>query len=172
MLSGTKEWNTIKFEALEPEQLNQIVNKYGKNVYQVEKGLPPNSLVPNLKHRVEDMRSKMPMITDLRNPSLKKRHWDVINEVLEIIPNEEVDLTLGQLIEIDAFQHAERVQEISGQASSEASLEAILKKVEDSWKSLDFIVLPHKVRWIVAVFFYGGYEAHLTFPQFLISRHL
>lgn len=140
----TKEWSSIKFESLEPEQLNQIVNKYGKNVYQVEKGLPPNNLVPKLKQKVEDMRNKMPMITDLRNPSLKKRHWDIVNEVLEIIPNEEVDLTLGQLIEIDAFQHAERIQEISGQASSEASLESILKKVEDSWKSLDFIVLPHK----------------------------
>lgn len=53
-------------------------------------------------------------------------------------------MTLGKLIELNAFEHAERIQEISGQASSEASLESILKKVEDSWKSLDFVVLPHK----------------------------
>lgn len=32
-------------------------------------------------------------------------------------------------MEINAFQHEERLQEISGQASSEASLEGILKRV-------------------------------------------
>ena len=38
-------------------------------------------------------------------------------------------MTLGKLIDINAFQHEERIQEISGQASSEASLEGILKRV-------------------------------------------
>ena len=38
-------------------------------------------------------------------------------------------MTLGLLIELEAFKHTEAIQEVSGQASSEASLEAILKKV-------------------------------------------
>lgn len=139
-----EEWKISKFDKLEPEVLNALVNKYGKNVYQIEKGLPPNNLLPKLKERVELMRSKMPIITDLRNQFLKKRHWDVIYEVIGFTPSPEEPLDLAKLIEIDAFDHAERLQEISGQASSEASLEGILKKVEDSWKSVDFIVLPHK----------------------------
>ena len=69
------------------------------------------------------------MITDLRNPSLKPRHWEVIEQVLEQQFTEEDPLTLGRLEEIHAFQHTEAIQEISGQASSEASLELILKKV-------------------------------------------
>jgi hypothetical protein len=44
-------------------------------------------------------------------------------------PTVEEPLTLGKLIDINAFQHEERIQEISGQASSEASLEGILKRV-------------------------------------------
>ena len=147
------EWKSMAFEKLEPEALNQLVNKYGKNAYQVEKGLPPNLLVPKLKQRVDEMRLKMPMITDLRNPSLKKRHWDIINQVIGYTPvvgaaaaadDEANRFDLNRLIRLNAFDHAERIQEISGQASSEASLETILKKVEDSWKSLDFVVLPHK----------------------------
>ena len=113
-------------------------------MYQIEKGLPPNNLLPRLKERVEAMRAKMPIITDLRNQFLKKRHWDVIYDVIGFTPGPEDPLDLNKLINIDAFEHAERLQEISGQASSEASLEGILKKVEDSWKAVDFIVLPHK----------------------------
>lgn len=69
------------------------------------------------------------MITDLRNPCLKQRHWDIIEGVLEYKFTPEDPLTLGKLVDINAFKHAETLQEISGQASSEASLEGILRKV-------------------------------------------
>ena len=45
----------------------------------------------------------------------------------EFTPEE--PLTLGRLVDIDAFHFAEDLEEISGKASSEAGLETILKKV-------------------------------------------
>lgn len=84
------------------------------------------------------------MVTDLRNPTLKQRHWELIEEVLEYKFTPEDPMTLGKLVEIEAFQHTERIQEVSSQASSENSLESILKKVEDAWKTVDFVVLPYK----------------------------
>jgi len=70
------------------------------------------------------------MITDLRNPSLKPRHLEAVEAALEFKFTPEQPLTIGRLVEIYAFDHMEKIQEISGQASSEASLEAILKKVK------------------------------------------
>ncbi|KAL8568337.1 Dynein heavy chain 6, axonemal [Nucella lapillus] len=139
-----QDWTSAKFNNLDPEEMNQTTMKYAKNVMQLEKGLPPNGVVPLLKDKVDQMRDRLPVIADLRNPTLKARHWEVIEEVLDFKFTEEEPLTLGQLEKIQAFKHSERLQEISGQASSEASLEAILKKVEDSWKSMELIVLPHK----------------------------
>ena len=73
------------------------------------------------------------MITDLRNPTLKLRHWEAIEEVFEFHFTPEEPMTLGKLVSIDAFRCSEAIQEISGQASSEASLEGILKKVSYHW---------------------------------------
>ncbi len=173
-----EEWKAARFDKLEPENLNQTVNKYGKNVYQIEKGLPPNNLLPKLKQRVDDIRAKMPTITDLRNPSLKKRHWDAIYQEIGYTPDTEESLSLGKLIEINAFEHAERLLEISGQASSEASLELILKKVEDSWKSLDLVVLPYKET--KDVFILGGTDeiqqnlddSNINISTIASSRHV
>ncbi|CAF5146548.1 unnamed protein product, partial [Rotaria magnacalcarata] len=123
-----EEFQTMDFNKLDHEQLTGIVNKYGKNVYQLERGLPPNQSVPILKEKVESLRSKLPTITNLRNPNLRRRHWDVIEDLIKFHPTVEEPLSLGKLIDINAFQHEERVQEISGQASSEASLEGILKR--------------------------------------------
>lgn len=86
---------------------------------------------------VNDLLTQMPVITDLRNPTLKQRHWDVIEDVLNCHFSPEEPLTLGRLVHINAFRHAERLQEISGQASSEASLEGILKKVSFHAKETD-----------------------------------
>lgn len=72
---------------------------------------------------------QMPTITNLRNPCLKQRHWDEIETVLDHHFTETDYMTLGKLEEIDAFEHAQVIEEISGKASSEASLEGILKKV-------------------------------------------
>jgi len=44
---------------MDPEELNTSVMKYVKAVLQLEKGLPPNGVVPILKEKVESMRAKV-----------------------------------------------------------------------------------------------------------------
>uniref|UniRef100_A0A6I8NU96 Dynein axonemal heavy chain 6 n=1 Tax=Ornithorhynchus anatinus TaxID=9258 RepID=A0A6I8NU96_ORNAN len=149
------EWLECKFDGLDPEQLNSQVAKYAKFVSQLEKGLPSNNVVPLLKQKVEKMREKLPVITDLRNPFLKPRHWAVLEQIIDAtLVDLECPLSLARLIELNAFDFAQEIQDISGMASGEASLETILKKVEDSWKSTEFIVLPH--RDVKDVFILGG----------------
>uniref|UniRef100_K7FYG4 Dynein axonemal heavy chain 6 n=1 Tax=Pelodiscus sinensis TaxID=13735 RepID=K7FYG4_PELSI len=139
------EWMECKFDSLDPEYLNSQVSKYAKFVNQLEKGLPPNNIVPQLKGNVEKMREKLPVITDLRNPCLKPRHWAVLEQIVNApLVDLEFPLSLARLVELSAFDFAQEIQDVSGQASGEASLETILKKVEDSWKTTEFVVLPHR----------------------------
>lgn len=172
------EWTEAKFEDLDPETLTATTTKYGKTVVQLEKGLPPNGVVPLVKNKVNVMREKLPVISDLRNPNLKKRHWEMIESVLDYNFTDEEPLTLGKLEEIDAFRHTESIQEISGQASSEAGLEGLLKKVEDSWKATEFVVLPYKDQ--KEVYILGGTddiqvlldESNINIQTISSSRHV
>ena len=50
------------FDQLNPEDLNVQVMKYVKAVLQLEKGLPPNGVVPILKEKVESMRAKVKLL--------------------------------------------------------------------------------------------------------------
>ncbi|XP_006738893.2 dynein heavy chain 6, axonemal [Leptonychotes weddellii] len=140
-----QEWLKSKFDCLDPEFLNSQVSKYAKFVTQLEKGLPPNSVVPQLKHKVEKMKEKLPVIIDLRNPTLKARHWAAIEQTVDAsLVDLEIPLTLQKLSELRVFDFGQEIQDISGQASGEAALETILKKVEDSWKTTEFVILPHR----------------------------
>ena len=47
------EWTEASFESLDVEHLTAQTMKYAKAVNQLEKGLPPNGLVPQLKRSEE-----------------------------------------------------------------------------------------------------------------------
>lgn len=72
-------------------------------------------------------------MTYLRNPSLKPRHWVKIEEILKTRFTPDMVITLKMLEELQAFQHVEELMEVAGQASSEAGLEGLLKKVGSQW---------------------------------------
>lgn len=49
--------------------------RFHKAVCHMERGLPPNKLVPALRASLDEFRLLLPVIGALRNPALKERHW-------------------------------------------------------------------------------------------------
>jgi len=58
------------------------VTKTIKNFTQVEKYLPENEITAELRKEVENLTGRLPVISYLRNPSLKQRHWLRIEALL------------------------------------------------------------------------------------------
>lgn len=53
------EWYHCDFNTLNVEDVNMYIAKMLKNVNQLEKGLPPNLIVPKLRDEVELMKDKV-----------------------------------------------------------------------------------------------------------------
>ena len=165
----TEEWDKLDFVLLDPEDLAQKLMGYTKNIMQLEKGLPPNTLVPKLRSLLENTRAEVGTIGHLRNPCMEGRHWGLVEKLLERKLNitgvkiedgfddptpkpqdddeEQPVLTLKQLREWDVLASDkldEQLENISGQASGEQALKQMLAKVEDGFKELELIVLNHK----------------------------
>ncbi|GAB1605440.1 dynein axonemal heavy chain 6 isoform X2 [Argonauta hians] len=137
-------WTTSLFETLDPDMMIATTGRYLKTVGMLEKALPPNTVVPLLRELVEDIKEKLPVVIHLRNSNLKPRHWEKIENLLNCKLLDEGELTLSRLIELNSYKYIESLEEISSQASAEYNLELILKKVEESWKSVELTVLPYK----------------------------
>ncbi|XP_028297484.1 dynein heavy chain 6, axonemal-like, partial [Gouania willdenowi] len=135
-------WQQSTLQQLDLEAFGSEVSKYSKYVTQLEKGLPSNNKVQSLKEKVEVMKQRMPIITDLRNPCMKAEHWKSLESIIRPTVNVE-ECSLAALDEMNVFSFGSKIQEVSGQASGEASVEAVIGKVEEVWKSTKFTVLPH-----------------------------
>ncbi|XP_019625905.1 PREDICTED: LOW QUALITY PROTEIN: dynein heavy chain 6, axonemal-like [Branchiostoma belcheri] len=139
-------WRATAFEQLNVDAVQKNVNRFSQTVFMLEKGLPHNEIVPKLKQSVLDFKQGMPVITSLRNPYLRSRHWEAIQELIGRSIVRDKKFTLGNLLELKIFQHKERIGDISTQASNEATLEAMLQKVIELWHHTDFRLVPHNVR--------------------------
>ncbi|VVC96959.1 unnamed protein product, partial [Leptidea sinapis] len=115
-------WYELPFNTLDMDEIQNTTINYGKQFNQLDKGLPPNKIVPECKETINVIKEK----------------------ILHTRFTPDMVVTLKVLEELQAFQHAEELMEVAGQASSEAGLEALLKKVEEIWAALEFPVILHK----------------------------
>ncbi|XP_077989551.1 dynein axonemal heavy chain 6-like [Glandiceps talaboti] len=142
----TGEWTATRFDRLNVDFLQKNVNKFTQTVFMLEKGLPPNEVLPRLKENVLNFKQGMPVIAALRNPSLRARHWDEIQRLIGRNFARDKNFTLGNLLELEIFHHKEKINDISTQASNEATLEIMLNKVIDIWQKTDFRLIQHSGR--------------------------
>lgn len=115
-------------------------------------------MVPKLKSMVDEYRAIFPTIVDLRNPALKSRHWDKVQDTTGKILSRDESFTLGRLLDIRIFEFKEEISQISSQAGSEAALEEMLGKVVKSWNELEFIIINYRDSKVI-------YSPFLTFHR-------
>lgn len=138
------EWYSADFDTLNVEEITGFTMKTMKNIIQLERGLPPNKIVPKLRESVELIRNKLPVLGYLRNPDLRDRHWAKIEDLLNYTFKPDVKKTWTLMEELGAFLKPNELMEIAAAASSEANLENMLQKVIDTWENLKFIIVPYK----------------------------
>lgn len=95
------EWTATVFDSLNVQTLQKNVNRFTQTVYMLDKGLPHNEVVPRLKEKVLDFKRGMPVITSLRNPSLRRRHWESIERLIQKSIAKDKAFTLGNLLEMN-----------------------------------------------------------------------
>jgi len=137
-------WEEDHFHNLEVEQMNTYLSLNLKYLIQFKKSIPACNLIDLIDQKVQSFKQKMSIIKMLRNPNLKDYHWIRIEQIIGTKFPTNQYLTLIMLEKLGAFKYGSEIIDVSMQASSEATLEAILKKVEDSWKIVDLTVLPYK----------------------------
>ena len=82
-------WLAAAYDAIDADEVSKQMQTFRKTVQQCEYGLAdptnerPNLAIPKLRTAVMEFASTLPVVADLRCPSLRKRHWDQIHDLLQ-----------------------------------------------------------------------------------------
>ncbi|XP_063728306.1 dynein axonemal heavy chain 6-like isoform X2 [Symsagittifera roscoffensis] len=143
------DWTHTPFVEIVVDAVQKHVNKFNQTIFMLEKGLPANEILPQLRERVSGFKTLMPLIAALRNPNLRERHWGLIYDLVGSSSITEYAFTLGNLLETKAMMHKQAISDISTRATNEATLEQMLNKVVELWGATEFRLVPHPQQGIM-----------------------
>ena len=93
---------------------------------------------------VQEWKDLIPIFRSLRNPDMKERHWIKIQTEIGHDLQKAGALTIGNLLEMHIGEAKDIISAVTAEASNEATLEAMLRKVQEKWVTTEFIVNPYK----------------------------
>ncbi|XP_031370853.1 dynein heavy chain 2, axonemal [Apis dorsata] len=156
-----KEWNdawqvykTANFWEIEMEQMETTANVLFRKLNRLSRELKEKNweIVEHSRTSVDKFRRTLPLITDLKNPAMRPRHWQRLKEIVgrdfdELSP----EFTLDAITEMEFQNFAEQISDISNSATMELTIEIGLKAISDIWQKMPLEMIPYKDQGIYRI---------------------
>ena len=143
-----KSWMEDPFETLVPEQMEQDLSEAIRNVFKASKAFVEvaeiKAVADEVKAQMEKFKPIMPLVTALRNPGLRDRHWDKLSQDcdFEVRPGGTLN-TLTDVYRMDLMEKEEVIVKVCESAGKEYAIEAAMDKMTREWAPSVFEVSPH-----------------------------
>eukprot|EP00899_Mesostigma_viride_P014884 jgi/Mesvir1/23397/Mv21091-RA.2 len=145
MWSCKKEWETAfsgwkdgLFRELQVEELDEAAQRFSKKLTKLGRDIKHWPVWHSLKDKVDAFKKTMPLVTDLRNPAMRPRHWDSLMEAIgERFDPTGPDFTLAKVTELHLENFADQIGELSVNASKELAIEQALASVKETWQTME-----------------------------------
>ncbi len=98
-------------------------------------------LVVNVRERIEEFRSKMPVIRTLGNPGFRDRHWENVSNTVGFPVKG--GSNLFQILDMGLDEYVSKFEKISEAATKEFNLEKSMQQMVDDWADMEFNIAPY-----------------------------
>ncbi|XP_062066750.1 dynein axonemal heavy chain 14-like [Lepus europaeus] len=138
-----QEWKSCSLQTVDVESIQRNVLKWLDTIPVLEKGLPANDVLTNLKQSVIEFKQKLPVIVALGNSHLKPRHWEALQEITGNSISFYKGRTIEDLLNLKMLHYEHEIKEISTSATNEAALEKLLLKIIHLWNTTPLHLVLH-----------------------------
>ncbi|KZC12413.1 Dynein heavy chain 2, axonemal [Dufourea novaeangliae] len=154
----TNEWyeawdryRTDNFWRIEMEEMDNTANVLFRKLNRLNRELKEKNweIIEHSRMLVDKFRRTLPLITDLKNPAMRSRHWKKVKEVIDRDFDETSEtFTLEAIAEMQLQNFAEQIADISNAATMELAIETGLRNISHVWQSMPIQMVPYKDRGI------------------------
>ncbi|XP_071050357.1 dynein axonemal heavy chain 2 isoform X2 [Onthophagus taurus] len=110
------------------------------------------TIVDDTRARVDAFRRTLPLVSDLKNPSMRKRHWDKVRKVIgQDFDEQSPSFNLEAIVRMRMQDFADEINDISNAATMELNIEKGIKAIEDLWKTMTIDMAPYKDKGVCRI---------------------
>eukprot|EP00762_Andalucia_godoyi_P006421 ANDGO_02891.mRNA.1 Dynein-1-beta heavy chain len=138
-----------KFESIDADAIERSIQSTSKAFVKIAKLLPRDSVlyasVEETKNEVDEFKPILPVLSSLRQPGMKARHWSKLSEKIgkNLVPGETFS-NFSELLAIGSDDLKSAVDAVSDSASKEFTIEMSLTKMQDAWAKVVFDLTDYK----------------------------
>ncbi|GFR44543.1 hypothetical protein Agub_g5814 [Astrephomene gubernaculifera] len=138
------EWLDGPFPEIDAETVAADVDRWWRATAKLSKLLDkePGDVVSAVRAKLEDFQVHLPLITALRNPGLRDRHWERISAAAGFPVRADAGFSLSRALQLGLPKHLAAIEEVAEYASKEYSLERALDKMQADWAGVVFDTTP------------------------------
>ncbi len=129
----------------DPKDIDAEVNSSWKLVSHLENefcDIPAaRELVINVREKIEEFKSKMPVIRTLGNPGFRERHWENVSNTVGFPVKG--GSNLFQILDMGLDEYVAKFEKISDAATKEFNLEKSMNHMVDEWADMEFTISPY-----------------------------
>jgi dynein heavy chain, axonemal len=133
-----KSWTEVTKEDL--VGMEESANKYADQCIRLPKDLKEWKAYKDLKIRIDNLRDVLPIIIDLKKPSILTRHWAKIAEITNTKLNYENSdqMTIEDLMGANLLNFTEDIVDICESADKQMKIRAQLDEIQVYWDAANF----------------------------------
>ncbi|KAJ5066878.1 intein-containing dynein axonemal heavy chain 10 precursor [Anaeramoeba ignava] len=137
-------WCDTLWQDLALEEMNQIIGDFETKIRKLDK-IPQykkSALLTGIEKEILEFKHNMPLIQDLKNPSLQPRHWQQLQSSTNTnFALGSKNFTLGSVLQMELTRFADIIGQITIRAMKEDVIEKEIFSIEEKWThSMNFEV--------------------------------
>jgi hypothetical protein len=144
------DWLHGVFNQLDPEAMDTNLQNSQRTMYKLVKTFDTTpglgEISKKIKSEIEEFMPVMPLVTALRNPGMRERHWEQLSKELDkdMTQCAEDGFTLDKLNRMHLQEKIEPVSKVCDVAGKEFAIEQAMDKMEGEWKSVSLEVVLYR----------------------------
>jgi dynein heavy chain len=138
------DWRNTLWTGVDVDEMIEECKRLSREVKSLPKAVKAWDVAIGLQALVQDMAISLPLIQDLRDDSMRERHWKKLMRVCGKTFAMDAKFKLDHLLALKLHEFQDSVGEIVEQARQELKIDNQLQKIINAWLGLELQYEPFK----------------------------
>ncbi|KAH0787434.1 dynein heavy chain 2, axonemal [Histomonas meleagridis] len=136
-------WKKESFKNIDVSSMESAAQAHYKSILSL--GIKNWDVCDSLTKKIQLFKRTMPLISNLKEPAIRQRHWNILmNEIgIQFDPYSD-NFTLNNIFEMKFNEYSDKIATIAMIAQKEFEVEQGLEVINNRWETLHFDIQPHR----------------------------